>query len=431
MKNKQLNNQIFIQNRARFASELKSGGIAIFESNALLYSNGDATYPFAQNSDLYWLTGIRQPDTMLILFPEDPHVEDREILVLSRPEPLKEKWNGRQLRAAEASKISGIQKIIWRDEVDHFLQLKIHLSRTIYLNSNENDHRNPAFQWTSDYLFAQKIRQQYPLHQFERAAVILKKLRPVKTAEEVEVMQRAMDITENTFRHLLQFIRPDVFEYEIEGEILQQFLSQRADGEAYPSIIASGDRARTLHYIFNDQQCKDGELVLMDFGARYGNYCADITRTIPVNGKFTPRQKELYNTCLELHNYTKSILRPGLNQIELMQKFGDKATELFLQIQLLQPSDVQNEDPSNRAYRRYMYHGVSHQLGIDVHDLYPAVSMPFQKGMVMTIEPGIYIEEEEIGIRIENNVLLTENGNIDLTKNIPITAEEIESLMKK
>ena len=268
------------------------------------------------------------------------------------------------------------------------------------------------------------------MHKFERAAKIMKELRGIKTALEVEVLQKAVDITDNTFRRLLKFIKPGVMEYEIEAEIWHSFLSQRATGPAYGSIIASGDRARTLHYVSNDQECKDGELILMDFGAEYGGYNADLTRTVPVNGKFTRRQKTVYNACLHLHDFAKSLLKPGITITDYTEKVGEEATQLFLKIGLLKKSDVKNEDPENRAYRRYLYHGISHHLGIDVHDLGTRTE-PIKAGMVFTVEPGIYIEQERMGVRIENNVWITRSGNKDLMKNIPVTVEEIESLMKK
>jgi len=257
----------------------------------------------------------------------------------------------------------------------------------------------------------------------------MRELRDIKTPYEVEVVKKAIDITDKTFRRLLQFIKPGVMEYEIEAEIFHEFLRNRAKGEAYGSIIASGDRARTLHYVFNNEECKDGELVLMDFGANYGGYAADLTRTVPVNGKFTKRQKEVYNACLHLHNYAKGLLKPGITIAEYHEKVGEEATKTFIKTGLLKKEDVKNEDKENRAYRKYLYHGISHHLGLDVHDL-GTKTEPLKSGTVLTVEPGIYIEEEHMGVRIENNVWLTKDGNIDLMKNIPITAEEIEKLMK-
>jgi Xaa-Pro aminopeptidase len=428
MKYLPLNAELFIQNRKRFVEKMDKGAIAIFNSNDELPSNGDALHRFKQNTDLLWLTGIEQEDTMLILFPDNPDPKYKEVLVLVRPNELKEKWDGHRLRINEATAISGISTIVWLDIIDGLLQTWIHLANTIYLNTNEND-RKANLVPVRDYRYAKMMKQRYPLHNYKRSAVVLKELRSIKTALEVEVIQKAIDITETAFRRLLSFIKPGVMEYEIEAELVHSFLSQRATGEAYGSIIASGDRARTLHYVENNQECKDGEMILMDFGAGYGNYCADLTRTVPVNGKFTRRQKAVYNACLHLHQYAASILKPGVSIIDYTEKVGDEATTIFQKIGLLKKADIKNEDKENKAYRKYLYHGISHHLGIDVHDVGTRTE-PIKAGMVFTIEPGIYIEEEQMGIRIENNFWITRNGNKDLMKNIPITVDEIESLMK-
>lgn len=429
MKYLPLNPAIFTQNRERFVRQMQKNSIAIFVSNDEVPSNGDAIYSFKQNSDLFWLSGITQEDSMVILFPDNPDPKYREVLVLVRPNELKEKWDGKRLRVKEAQSISGMKTIVWLDSIDGLLQPWIHLADSIYLDSNEND-RKASLVRSRDYRFIDEMKSRYPLHNYLRAARIMKELRGIKTALEVEVMQKAIDITESTFRRLLQFIKPGVMEYEIEAEIFHSFLSQRATGPAYGSIIASGDRARTLHYVSNNEECKDGELILMDFGAEYGGYCADLTRTVPVNGKFTRRQRTVYNACLHLHDYAKSILKPGISIVDYTEKVGEEATQQFLKIGLLRKSDVKNEDPENRAYRKYLYHGISHHLGVDVHDLGTRTE-PIKAGMVFTVEPGIYIEEEQMGIRIENNLWITRNGSKDLMKNIPITAEEIEALMKK
>lgn len=429
MKYLPLNAELFKENRQRFTGKMQPSSIAIFVSNDEVASNGDAIYNFKQNSDLFWLTGITQEDSMLVLFPDNPDPKYREVLVLVRPNELKEKWDGKRLRVKEAQAISGISTIVWLDSIDGLLQPWIHLADNIYLDSNENDRKANLLR-TRDYRFVDEMRSRYPLHNYLRAAKIMKELRGIKTALEVEVLQKAIDITENTFRRLLKCIRPGIMEYEIEAEIFHSFLSQRATGPAYNSIIASGDNARTLHYVSNNAECKDGELILMDFGAEYGGYCADLTRTVPVNGKFTRRQRTVYNACLHLHNYAKSLLKPGITIVDYTDKVGEEATSQFLKIGLLRKSDVKNEDPENRAYRKYLYHGISHHLGIDVHDLGTRTA-PIKAGMVFTVEPGIYIEEEQMGIRVENNIWITRNGNKDLMNNIPITAEEIEALMKK
>jgi Xaa-Pro aminopeptidase len=428
MKYLPLNPEIFIQNRQRFVQKMEKNSIAIFNSNDELPMNGDAIHRFKQNSDLFWLSGIEQEDSMVILFPDNHDPKYKEVLVLVRPNELKEKWDGHRLRANEGNAISGIETIVWLDTIEALLQTWIHLADTIYLNTNEND-RKANLVPVRDYRYAEMMKQRYPLHNYKRSAKIMKELRGIKSALEVEVIQKAVDITENTFRRLLKFIKPGVMEYEIEAEIFHSFLSQRATGPAYGSIIASGDRARTLHYVSNNNECKDGELILMDFGAEYGGYCADLTRTVPVNGKFGRRQKTVYNACLHLHDYAKSLLKPGISIVDYTDKVGEEATQVFLKIGLLRKSDVKNEDKENRAYRKYLYHGISHHLGIDVHDLGTRTE-PVKAGMMFTVEPGIYIEEEKMGVRIENNIWITRNGNKDLFKNIPVTVEEIEALMK-
>lgn len=424
-----VNNALYVNNRKRFTGKMEKNSIAIFNSNDELPTNADQLHRFKQNSDLVWLTGILQEDTMLILYPGNPDPKYREVLVLVRPNEMKEKWDGHRLTAAEGTAISGSETIVWLDSVEPLLQKWIHWCDNIYLNSNEHDRKS---NWipVRDYRYAKDLREKYPFHNYRRSARILHELRAIKTAAEVELLQKAIDITDVTFRNLLQFVKPGVMEYEIEAEIYHSFLRQRSTGPGYTSIIASGGRARTLHYVTNNEECKDGELLLMDFGAEYANYNADLTRTIPVNGKFTRRQKTVYNTCLQLHQYCAGILKPGISINDFTNKVGDEATVLFQKIGLLKKSDIKNEDPENRAYRKYLYHGISHHLGLDVHDL-GTFTEPIQPGMVFTIEPGIYIEEEQMGIRIENNFWVTKNGNKDLMQNIPYTVEDIEALMKQ
>lgn len=428
MKYLPLNPLIFKQNRQRFRKKMEADSIAIFVSNDEMPTNGDALYPFKQNSNLYWLTGIVQEETMLVLFPDHPDPKYREVLVLMRPNELKEKWDGKRLRAEEGKAISGVETVVWLDTLEPLLQGWMHLAKNVYLPSNENDRKNNIVQ-TREYRFIAECRKKYPLHRYLRAAPILKELRAVKTAEEVEVMQKAIDITHQTFNRVMRFMRPGVFEYEVEAEVLHGFLMGRATGPAYQSIIASGENACTLHYISNNQECRDGDMILMDFGAEYGGYCADLTRTIPVNGKFTKRQKEVYNACLHLHQFAKSLLKPGIIITDYHLQVGDEADKIFQQIGLLTKTDVKNASRENPAYWKYLYHGISHHLGVDVHDLGTRTA-PLEAGMVLTVEPGIYIAEEKLGVRIENNVWITKNGNKDLMKDIPITVEDIESAMK-
>ena len=427
MKYLPLNPDIFINNRKRFVAGMQPNSIAIFVSNDEFPKNGDALHRFKQNSDLFWLSGIEQEDSLVILYPDHYDEQYREVLVLVRPNELKEKWDGKRLRAKEATDISGINTIVWVDSLEALLQTWIHAADNIYLNTNENDRKASHIR-TREYRFIDELKSAYPLHNYFRSAKILKDLRGIKTKEEVEVVQTAIDITKKTFERVCAFVKPGVMEYEVEAEIFHEFLRNRATGEAYGSIIASGDRARTLHYVNNSEECKDGELLLMDFGAEYGSYCADLTRTIPVNGKFSERQKEVYNACLAIHNYAKSILKPGISVVDYTDKVGEEATKQFVKIGLLTQEETEKEG-GNTAYRKYLYHGISHHLGIDVHDLGTRTE-PLKAGMLLTVEPGIYIEAEQMGIRIENNVWLTEDGNIDLMKNIPITVEEIEAIMQ-
>lgn len=428
MKHLPVNPDLFTANRKRFIAEMQPNSIAVFNSNDELPTNGDQLYRFWQNSDLYWLSGIEQEDTMVILYPDNPDKKYREVLVLVRPQEMKEKWDGRRLRAEEAKAISGFPTVVWLDTLEALFQIWMHTADNVYLNSNENDRKSANLIDTRDYRFIKEMKDRYPLHNFLRSAKILKKLRAIKTPMEIDVTQTAIDITEKAFRRVMQFVKPGVMEYEVEAEIVHEFLRNRATREAYGSIIASGDRARTLHYVSNNQECKEGELLLMDFGAHYGGYSADLSRTIPVSGKFSQRQKEVYNACLLLHNYAKSILKPGISIVDYTELVGDEATAIFKTIGLLSDADIKNEDPDNRAYRKYLYHGISHHLGIDVHDLGSRVDA-IEAGMLFTVEPGIYIEEEQMGIRIENNLWITADGNIDLMKNIPITVEEIEACM--
>lgn len=421
--------ELFTENRSRFAAALEPGSIAIFVSNDEMPSNGDASYPFRQNSDLFWLSGIVQEDTIVILFPDHPDAHYREVLALVRPNEVKEKWDGRRLRAEEARKISGIDTVVWLDNLDGLLQQWIILADNIYLGSNENDRRSGPL-ITRQYRFIRELMERFPLHSYRRSARILRMLRAVKTAREVALMQEAANITGATFEHLLSFIKPGVMEYEIEAEIWRGFVSRRSTGPAYESIVASGDQARTLHYISNNGECRGGELVLMDFGASYGGYSADLTRTVPVNGRFSARQKEVYDAVLALHRHAKGLLMPGISLADYGKKMGEKAAEVFIGIGLLTAADVRDQTPENPAYMKYMYHGVSHHLGIDVHDLGPRVE-PLQQGMVLTVEPGIYIAEEKMGIRIENDIWINTNGNVDLMEKVPITTEEIEGMMNK
>lgn len=427
MKYTPINNALYAKNRARFIAKMEPNSIAIFHSNPVLAENGDAVHAYKANSNITWFTGITQEKTMVIFYPDNSEQTNRAVLVIQRPNELLEKWNGHLFTKEEARAISGMETVIYYDEVDSELQRWMHHADTVYLDTNENDRRGGDV-WRTDLWFVEKIKAAYPLHHFKRAAQLLKYLRAVKTEEEVAVTKIAVAITHKAFDRVMKFVKPGVMEYEIEAEIMHEFLRNRATRNAYGNIIASGDNARILHYVDNNQACKEGDLILMDFGAEYGNYCADLSRTIPVNGKFTERQKEVYNACLAVHNYCASILKPGLNYADYINMVNEEMNRQLINIGLYTAEDTAKQDASNPLYRKYFYHGIGHHLGLDVHDLGPR-NEPITEGMLFTIEPGIYIEEEGIGIRIENNYWITKDGNIDLFAGIPITVEEIEAVM--
>lgn len=429
MKYNTINPSLFVLNRSRFVKKMKKNAIAIFHDHPALPENGDAQYHLKQNSEIVWLSGIVQEKTMVVLYPDNLDPMYREVLVILRPNEVLEKWEGHKLTREEARAISGIQTVIYVDQLDSLLQSWVHHAEVIYLDSNENDRLDTTLP-RIDLLFVHQFMKRYPLHQYERAAVIMKELRAIKTKYEVELLQQAVDITHKALMRVCKFIKPGVMEHEIEAEITHEFIRNRATRHAYGCILASGDRARILHYVENNQECKSGELILMDFGAEYGNYCADLTRTIPVNGKFTKRQKEVYDACLAVHLHAKKMLKPGVTWLEITASSEIEMNKQLLKIGLLTKQDIKNETPDNRACRRYFYHGLGHHLGLDVHDI-GTRNTPIKEGMVFTIEPGIYIEEEQMGIRIENNFWVTKTGNIDLFKAMPITTDEIEKAMKR
>jgi len=429
MKYEAINPALFIQNRQRFSKMMAPNSVAIIPGNPVLTTNGDQQYTYIPNSDVLWLSGVRQEKSMVILYPDNPDTSATEVLVILRPNEVLEKWEGHKLTKAEATGISGIKNVQYVDSIDAVLQVMMHHADTVYLDTNENDRMDGSV-FRQDLLFVKEWMTRFPLHRYERAARLFKELRAIKTKEEIAVTQRAIDITEGAFRRVMQYMHPGVMEYELEAEITHEFLIKRATRHAYGCIIASGDRARTLHYVENNQACKDGELVLMDFGAEYGNYAADLTRTIPVNGSFSKRQAAVYNAVLNVHDYAKSILKPGISVVDYTALVGTAMEQQCLKLGLITKADIKNGDPANPAYRNYFYHGVSHHLGLDVHDLGTRV-MPVKAGMLFTVEPGLYIEEEQMGIRIENNIWITKTGHIDLMKNIPVTVKEIEACMKR
>ncbi len=430
MKYLPIDKKLFIENRQRFERELKPKSLAIFNSNDEMPRSADGTFPFRQNSDLFYLSGIDQEQTILILFPDSPVPAYKEVLFIRKTDETIAMWEGQKYSTEGAREVSGIKTVIWSDNFNAVFDLVMHYAQNIYLNLNEHDRFVTAVPY-KDLRFANEIKSKFPLHSYERCAPIMAKLRAIKSPEEIKQIQTAIDITEKTFRRILNFVKPGVAEYEIEAEIIHEFVRNRANGHAYYPIIASGSNACVLHYVRNNQVCKDGDLALMDFGAEYANYAADLTRTIPVNGKFTTRQRQVYEAVLRVMKAAKSMLVVG-NTIEGYNKeVGQVMEQELIGLGLLNTEEVAKQVKDGTAwqlYKKYFNHGASHFLGLDVHDIGNRYE-PMKAGMVFTCEPGIYISEEGLGIRIENDILITESGPVDLTANIPVEVDEIEALM--
>jgi Xaa-Pro aminopeptidase len=418
---------LFIENRRKFVKELKSGSIAIFNSNDIMPTNADGTMPFRQNNDLFYLSGIDQEETALLLFPDARNSNHREMLFVKETNEQIATWEGQKLSKEQATEVSGIQNIYWARQFETLLGEIIPEAEYIYLNSNEHSRAVKVVQ-TRDDRFSKQLREQFPLFNYERSAPIMEALRTVKSAKEIELISKACEITEKAFRRVLGFVKPEVTEYEIEAEFIHEFIRHRSRGPAYQPIIASGFDSCILHYVENNKICKSGDIILMDVAAEYANYASDMTRVVPVNGKFTKRQKDVYNAVLRIMREATQLLSPG-NTLTEYNKEVNKITESELVgLGLLDKTQLKNQDPANPLLKKYFMHGASHALGLDVHDVYDKYNI-FKEGMVFTCEPGIYIREESLGIRLENNILVSSNGPIDLMKNIPIEAEEIEYLM--
>lgn len=419
--------QLFIQNRKNFTEHLKPNSIAIFFSNDIMPTNADGAMGFKQNSDLFYLSGIDQEETMLVIFPDAKDNKHKEILFVRETNETVAVWEGEKLNKQQATEISGISTVYWSHQFEQILKSIIYQAEYVYLNSNEHLRKYIETETAQDR-WNKKIMQMYPLHKYERSAPILFKLRTIKHSVEIDLIQQACKITEQAFRRVLNFVRPGVWEYEIEAEMIHEMIRHRSKGFAYSPIIASGRNACVLHYVENNKQCQDGEIILIDAAAEYANYASDMTRCIPVNGKFTKRQKEVYNSVLFVLKEATKLLRPGMTFEKYNNEVGRMMTEELLKLNLITKEEVNKQTPEKPAYKKYFMHGTSHFLGLDVHDV-GFFYEPMQAGMVFTCEPGIYIPEENLGIRLENNILITQNGQINLMENIPIEIEEIEELM--
>ena len=427
MKYQALKPDLFRLNRKRFARQMEANSIAIFNSNDLMPRSGDQFFPFRQNAGLFYLCGIDQPTSVLLLFPDCKRDGYQTLLFIEKTTEHMAVWDGALLTKEEASAISGIKKVFWLEELEAVLPELVHQADHIYINTNENDRFNSPVP-SRDLRFARQLQERYPAHSYRRAQPILRKLMMIKSKWELDPLQRAIDITESAFRRVLAHLRPGLMEYEVEAEIIHEFVRQRATGHAYPPIIGSGKNACVLHYIKNNSRCQDGEILLMDFGAEYANYAADLTRSVPVNGQFSARQRAVYEAVHQVLKQATELLVPGTLLEEYHKEVGKMMTSALLDLKLLSKKEVSQQDPDRPAYKKYFMHGTSHHLGLDVHDLSDRY-VPVQAGMVFTVEPGIYIPEENLGIRLENDVLVTDQGPINLMANIPIEAGEIEELM--
>lgn len=422
-----LSSDTYINHRKKFIGNLPPASAAIFNSNDIMPTNADGNMNFRQNNDVLYLSGVDQEESVLVIFPDAFSSAHREMLFLKETSPRIAIWEGEKLTKEKATALSGIKSIYWIDELETVLKTVMSEAQHVYLNTNEHTRRSNEVQ-TRDDRFREWIMGEYPLHDYRRLAPIMQRLRSIKSKEEIDQMQKACKITEDGFRRVLKFVKPGVMEYEIEAELMHEFLRQGSRGFAYAPIIASGFNACVLHYIENNEKCKDGDLILMDVAAEYGNYASDMTRTIPVNGKFTERQKEVYSAVLRVMRACMKLLKPGVFLADYHKKVGHLMEAELVNLGLLTQKEVDEQDPAQPAYKKYFMHGTSHFIGLDVHDV-GLWNEPIQAGMVFTVEPGIYIREENMGIRLENDILITENGYHDLMADIPLEIDEIEKGM--
>ena len=439
MKYLPIDSHLFIENRKHFNNQIKSNSLAVFNSNDIMPTNADGTMPFRQNNDLFYLSGVDQEESILVIFPDAKDENHRELLFLKETNEEIAIWEGEKLTKEKALDISGIRTVYWLDDFEKVFAQLMDETSVVYLNSNIHARATVEVE-TRDARFSTWCKKTYSSHTFANAAPFMHKLRAIKSVDEIKQIQTACDITEKGLRRVLEICKPGIMEYELEGEITGLFLKNRSRGHAYEPIIASGFNACVLHYIDNAKPCKDGDMLLMDFGAEYANYASDLTRTIPVNGRFTKRQRDVYDAVLRVFRQASDLLVPGTildnyrdpadcpPGLMYHEEVGKMMESELIGLGLLDRTDVKNQDPQDPLYKQYFMHGTSHYLGLDVHDV-GDWNCPMEEGMVFTCEPGIYIREENMGVRLENDILITPNGPKDLMANIPIETEEIEELM--
>ena len=430
MKYLQIDRELFIQNRRDFTAKMKPNSMAIFNSNDIFPTGADSTLPFSQHRDIFYLSGVDQEESILVLFPDAKEEKHRQILFLKETNEHIAIWEGEKLSKQKAFDTSGIKTVYWLSDFETIFYNLTRECDNIYLNKNEHYRLSSPVQTREDR-FIETVKNKYPLHNILRSNPILQSLRSVKKPQEINLIQTACDITEKGFRRVLEFVKPNVWEHEIEAELIHEFVRNRSKGFAYTPIIASGFNACVLHYIENNKQCKDGDLILMDVAAEYANYSSDLTRCVPVSGKFSKRQRDVYNSVLRVKNEAEKLLIAGNNWKDYHYQVGEIMTGELLSLKLIDKIDVKNQDPNSPAYKKYFMHGTSHHMGLDTHD-YGVLSDDFCENMVFTIEPGIYIPKENLGVRIEDNYVVQKTGNpINLMRNIPIQIEEIEEIMNK
>jgi Xaa-Pro aminopeptidase len=430
MKYETINNALYIKNRKNFMAQMEPKSLAVFNSNDIYPISADSTMPFQQARDILYLSGVDQEESILLLFPDAVDPKNREVLFLKETNDHIAVWEGEKLTKERAFEVSGIKTVYWLQEFDKVFFELMTQAETIYFNTNEH-YRQAVETQTREDRFIAKTKEQFPAHRWAKSNPILQRLRSIKDSIELELMQKACDITEKGFSRILKFVKPGVMEYNLEAEFMHEFLNNRSRGFAYTPIIASGNNANVLHYIENNRECKAGDLILLDVGAEYANYSSDMSRTIPVSGKFTKRQKDVYNAVLRVKNEATKLLVPGTIWKEYHVEVGKIMTSELLGLGLLDKADVKNENPEWPAYKKYFMHGTSHHIGLDTHD-YGILWEPMQPNMVFTVEPGIYIPAEGFGIRLEDDVVIQEKGDpFNLMRNIPIEADAIEELMNE
>jgi Xaa-Pro aminopeptidase len=430
MKYDRINKDLYIHNRKRFVAKMEESSLAVFNSNDTYPISADSTMPFQQHRDILHLSGVDQEESILLISPNSSNPDFREILFLKETNEHIAVWEGAKLDKAQAFQVSGIKTVFWLTDFDRIFKQLMTEVASVYLNTNEHLRADTAVETREDR-FIKQVKLDFPAHQVRRGAPIMHQIRAIKHDIEVDLMQQACDITKSGINRLLGFIKPGVWEYEIEAELIHEFMRMRSQGFAYTPIVASGASACVLHYIENNRQCKDGDVILLDVGAEYANYASDLTRCIPVNGRFTDRQKAVYNSVLEVKNEAQKLLRPGITLADYHKQVGLLMEAELLKLKLIDATDVKNQDPNWPAYKKYFMHGTSHYIGLDTHDVGPW-NQPIQAGMAFTCEPGIYIPAEGLGIRLEDDLIVQESGNpFNLMGSIPIEANEIEDIMNR